>query len=252
MKKILFINICFLLGLLVNELGAQEHHQWLRKGNKDYKAGEYNAAEEGYRKSLEKKSTPRGAYNLGNAIYNQPERLEEAVTQYTEAAERSKDKEVKSKAYHNLGNAYFQQQNYEKSLEAYKNALRLNPKDVDTKNNLMLARQLQQVQQQQQQQQQENQDQENEEQSDQQQEQQQQQQDDQQQQQEQEQQPSPQPNDEEGEQEQEEQQAKELEEKDLNKEEARKLLQIMDEEERKVQEKMRKGSSKKTKSSKDW
>ena len=44
-----------------------------------------------------------------------------------------------SKSFHNLGNAFYKKEDYEKSVAAYKQALKLNPKDVDTKYNLMMA-----------------------------------------------------------------------------------------------------------------
>jgi Ca-activated chloride channel family protein len=53
-------------------------------------------------------------------------------------------------SYYNLGNNFFQAQQYEAAIEAYKEALRLNPDDLAAKQNLELAlRQFQQQEQQQ-------------------------------------------------------------------------------------------------------
>ena len=235
LKKHFFFSFAILL--LGNGIFAQTSHQYLRKGDSDYLEKDYTAAEENYRKSLEEKATPNGAYNLGNSIYNQ-ERFDEAIKQYKDVAESNGDAAVRSKAFHNLGNAHFGKKEFDKSIEAYKNALRLNASDLDTKRNLALAQKQLLQQQQQQQQQQDQEQQENEEKQEQQEQQQQEQpQEDQQQQQQEE------------EQKQEEQ---EVEEKELSKEEARKLLEIMEEEERKVQEKMRKQDARPNKSDKDW
>ena len=60
----------------------------------------------------------------------------------------SGDPELASAAWYNLGNALYRQQQLERALEAYKQALRLNPRDGDAKHNL--ERVLDQMQQQQQ------------------------------------------------------------------------------------------------------
>ena len=67
------------------------------------------------------------------------------------------DKKTKAKAYHNLGNSLLQQKKYQESIDAYKNALKINPSDKDTKYNLEYAKRMMAIQQQQQQQQQQNQ-----------------------------------------------------------------------------------------------
>lgn len=225
----------------LDQLGGNSQHQYLRRGDRDYKDQDYAAAEIDYRKALEKRSNARGAYNLGNAIYQQ-ERYDEAVRQYEEVANQASDNATKAAAYHNLGNAYFHQQDYQKSIEAYKNALRLQPQDMETKYNLALAQRQQQEQEKQEQQQQQQQQQQKKEDEQQQQQQQQQQQDQQQQQ-----------NPSENQSQADDRQAQaQTEPSDLSKEEARRLLEIMEREERKVQEKMRKAESRPTKSAKDW
>ena len=63
-------------------------------------------------------------------------------------------------AFHNLGNALMEEKQYEKSIEAYKQSLKSNPKDDETRYNLAVAQYMlrQQQKQQQQQQQQQNKD----------------------------------------------------------------------------------------------
>lgn len=219
--------ILLFFGLFLQIAVAQSAHQFLRQGDKSYESEAYTQAEENYRKSLEKKNSVQGNYNLGNTIYKQ-ERYEEAVSRYEAAARVAEDDLAKALAYHNLGNAFYKQQSYEKSIDAYKNSLRLNPKDIETKKNLALAqRQLQIQQQKQQQQEQQNQQQE--------------------QQQDQQQQP------EQNQQQQQDQQNSQPEQpQDLSKEEARKLLEIMEQEEQKVQQKLRKAQTKPNRSTKDW
>lgn len=72
--------------------------------------GGYKTAEEQYRKSLEKKPTDRGNYNLGSAIYQQ-QRFDEAVEQFQQAADQSSDPGVKANAYYNLGTPFIPNNN---------------------------------------------------------------------------------------------------------------------------------------------
>ena len=62
------------------------------------------------------------------------------MTRYLQAAEVATTKAEKHKAYHNLGNAFYQQKDYKKAVEAYKNALRNDPTDEETRYNLALAK----------------------------------------------------------------------------------------------------------------
>lgn len=135
---------------------AQSAIKELRKGNKDYFNHNYKDAEIKYRKSLDLDSTYyKGTYNLGNALYKQ-KNFQEAAEKYLSLADQKLDKKTKSKIWHNLGNTYVEQQKYQEALNAYKNALKSNPKDMDTKYNYEYARkkliQQQQYQHQQQQQ----------------------------------------------------------------------------------------------------
>ena len=92
-----------------------------------------------------------------------------------------KDKTKLSHAFHNLGNAFYGQQQYDKAVASYQNALRLNPKDDETRYNLVKAMQMLQQQQQNQNQDQQQEQQQEQQQQEQQQEQQQQQQEQQEQ-----------------------------------------------------------------------
>ena len=242
MKKIIFI---FLLVFTAQSFWAQTVHKLLREGNKLFNNEKYGEAAESYHKALEKDpSNIKGKFNLGNATYETND-FESAVEQFSAAANVADNPQVQADAYYNLGNAFFQQAKekkdqklFESSVEAYKNSLRLNPKDEDAKKNLALSqRYIQRMKQQEQQQQQENQDKQEQKPKEEEQQQQEQQQQQSQQQQQQQEQQEPQ-----------EQQASE----DLTKEEALELLKIMDEEEKKVQEKLRKESSNAKKPDKDW
>jgi len=154
MAKIILLIVMTLFFLLRGDVYAQTELRSLRQGNDDYRNARFNEAEINYRKSLEINPTNyRALYNLGNALYRQ-ENFEEAARILNSISETEMSRKNKAKVFHNLGNAYLKSNKLNESIEAYKNALRLNPNDMDTKYNLTYA--LSQLQQQQENQQCEN------------------------------------------------------------------------------------------------
>ena len=97
-------------------------------------------AEKNYRMALsEMPSNKKGAYNLGNAYYT-AELYDEALARLNSVA-KDVSKSEKHRAYHNIGNALMQNKQCEKAVEAFKNALRNNPSDDESRYNLALAQQ---------------------------------------------------------------------------------------------------------------
>lgn len=154
----------------------------VREGNKLYTNEKYTESEIAYRKSLE--VNPRsmeGTFNLGNALYKQ-KKFPEAAEQYQLIAGQTeklvnddpRNKDRLAEVFHNMGNISMNGKEYAKSVEAYKQSLRLNPHDDETRYNLALAQKLLEDQQNQQQDQQQQQDDQKQDQQDQQQQQQQQ------------------------------------------------------------------------------
>lgn len=246
MYKGLFL---FLLSIMVTPIWSQSNHKNLREGDKSYYQKEYLKAEENYRKALEKDAVSvNGNHNLGNSLYNQ-KRYEEAAKYFESAALQAADKTEKAMSYHNLGNAYLSQLggvgNQEeaqkflnKSIDSYKQSLKLNPQDKSTKYNLAYAQKLQEQMAQQPQQQQPQQSQENEGN------------------------PPPQPEENPSSSDESQNQPPEKEQPkpepqpssddNMTKEEAERLIKIMEEEERKVQQRMNKKGKKNSPSGKDW
>jgi tetratricopeptide (TPR) repeat protein len=128
-----------LLALITIKVYPQADRKLIRKGNGDYKDGNYQQAEVEYRKALDKNSRSfRANYNLGNALYRQKQ-YDAAATRYAGLAEKGKNKQDLSRYYYNLGNSMYENRKYQESIEAYKNALRNSPGDMDAKHNLQLA-----------------------------------------------------------------------------------------------------------------
>lgn len=110
---------------------------YVYKGNSHFN-NSFLEAEKNYRMALsEMPSNTKGAYNLGNAYYNAG-LYDEALARLLEAA-RKGTKLEKHRAYHNIGNVLMQDKQCKKAAEAYKNALRNDPKDEESRYNLAIA-----------------------------------------------------------------------------------------------------------------
>lgn len=137
MRKILYIV------LLLNSilLFGQEKDKNLYNGNQLFKEKKYADAEADFRVTESKKSPKKATagYNLGNSVYRQNQQGE-AQIRYIQALEHAKTKEEKHRIYHNLGNTFMLEKKYDLAADAYKNALRNNPNDEETRYNYALAK----------------------------------------------------------------------------------------------------------------
>lgn len=121
---------------------AQTDRQYIREGNKQFRMGDYAKAEVSYRKAVEKNpKNPQAAYNLGNALMAQ-KKDSAAVQQFEQSARMETNPLRKSAAYHNMGVICQTHKMYGDAIEAYKNSLRLNPNDDETRYNLVLCKHL--------------------------------------------------------------------------------------------------------------
>lgn len=144
MNRILFTGLVLFLALPVLLHGQDRRH--LRQGNKLYQDEKFTDAEIRYRQSLEENpQNIKGMFNLGNALYRQG-RFDEAAELFGGLSQFAPGEREKAFAYHNLGNTFLQSQKYAESVEAYKNALRINPDDEQTRHNLAYAMRLLQEQ----------------------------------------------------------------------------------------------------------
>lgn len=236
-ESLMFRGFSLVAILLISSMAfAQRESGDVRRGNREYKKQNFTEAEVDYRRGLEtNKNSYEAHYNLGDALFKQ-DKYADAQAEFETAAkmlDRKEDKTRFAKAMHNIGNCNFAQQQYDKAVAAYQESLRANPKDNDTRYNLVKAMEM--LQQQQQQQNQQNQDQQQQQQDQQQQEEQQNQ--DQQDQQE---------------QQQQEQQQQEQNEDQMDKETAEQILQALEQDEQDTQEKMQRQQGKKRRVEKEW
>ncbi len=144
------IKNTFVLGIilcLTATAFGQAERKYIRQGNKEYKDEKFDESEILYRRSLEKDNESfAGEFNLGDALYKQ-EKYEDAARNFKKLSENEQDPVKLSNLYHNLGNSLLKSNQLEPSIEAYKNALRNNPEDEETRHNLAFAQGMLQQQQ---------------------------------------------------------------------------------------------------------
>lgn len=150
-----YIGTVLLLFVAVVSVFAQkEERDFIRRGNRNFKDSAYVDAEVNYRKAIDvNPQSTISMFNLGNTLLMQ-NKLQEAMDQYAGAARIEKDKANLAQMYHNIGVIFQSQKEYAKAVEAYKESLRNNPKDDETRYNLALAQKMLKDQQQNQQNQQ--------------------------------------------------------------------------------------------------
>ena len=151
MKKFYILSTLLLAGATHGLAQDKTDRDYLRSGNKLYNDSLFIKAEVDYRKALElnPKSTD-AMFNLANALLMQ-QKAQEAMEQYESVSKIEKDKEKLAQIYHNMGVILQSGKQYPQCIEAYKESLRNNPKDDETRYNLALAQKLLKDQQQDQQ-----------------------------------------------------------------------------------------------------
>lgn len=118
----------------------KEAKNYLREAQHSLKKGKFAEAEADYRKAIALNPKDEVAkYNLGTAYYDKQQN-QEAMLRFKQAASTATTKEEKHKAFHNLGNTFMNEKKYEEAVAAYKDALRNNPNDDQTRYNLALAK----------------------------------------------------------------------------------------------------------------
>jgi Ca-activated chloride channel homolog len=109
-----------------------------KAGNRLFAQGNYEDAEKAY---LEAQGTvpakPEILYNLGNALIKQ-KKYDQGIQSLRQSMSTG-DKEIKERSWYNAGNASFLAGRFKDAVEAYVQALQLDPSDRDAKHNLELA-----------------------------------------------------------------------------------------------------------------
>jgi Ca-activated chloride channel homolog len=136
MKKIVSMTLVL---FTCSTIYAQDGNVLVRKGNQHYKKGEYDKSVEAYKKAREQNpSNIIADYNLGNALFRKQDWIA-SEKKFDETIATSKEVPLKEKSYYNKGVSLTKQEKLEESIEAYKNALKLDPNDADARHNLQKA-----------------------------------------------------------------------------------------------------------------
>ncbi|MBR1886963.1 MAG: tetratricopeptide repeat protein [Bacteroidales bacterium] len=137
MRKLLCIILLTLCGIG----GAWGQRSDFRRGNREFRSGEFDKADISYRKGLLKDSTSvAGRYNLANNLYRQGN-MDEAAKQMDSVPEDSVLRYNFAPAFfYNRGNIAIAQQDWNKAVDCYIKCLQLTPDDIDAKENYTYAR----------------------------------------------------------------------------------------------------------------
>ena len=120
----------------------KESKEFLSEANYEMENDNFSLAEAAYREAIATNpEEDTGKYNLGTAYYDK-EMNDIAMSRFKQAAAVADTKSDKHKVFHNLGNTFMNEKLYKEAVESYKNALRNNPKDEETRYNYALAKEL--------------------------------------------------------------------------------------------------------------
>ncbi len=122
-------------------LAAQRaDRKYISSGNKLYRQQQFDKAEVEYRKALAaNERNPQAIYNLGCALMSQ-QKDSAAIVQFERAGKLETEPKRKAMVYHNIGWICQNHQMYAEAVEAYKESLRNNPADDETRYNLALCK----------------------------------------------------------------------------------------------------------------
>ncbi len=142
-----FLILALLFSAVINAQQAndkkrlkKEANAYMNEAEEALSENDFASAEAAYRKAIAKDPANTAAkYNMGNLYYNR-EKSGESQSRFVEADKVSESKEDRHRINHNLGNSFMKQKKYKEAVEAYKNALRNDPTDDETRYNLALAK----------------------------------------------------------------------------------------------------------------
>ena len=152
---ILAVALLALIGLMLPETVVAQHHKergLVRDGNEQFAERNYRRSLNLYNAALDHDSTSYEAlYNRANAYYqafsnNRGDSTYTAATAnaYFEqiAADTLLSHKQRAEAYRNLGESLFSEEQYEAALNSFRESLKLNPADKETKYNYVLTKRI--------------------------------------------------------------------------------------------------------------
>lgn len=121
-------------------VSAQSDEKAIRKGNRNYKSGNYEQAIENYNKALEiRPNNAKAQFNIGDAYFAK-QSYDTAYKEFQKVLDLSPDAKLKSSAVFNMGNCLLAQDKFYDAYNIYKVSLKLNPDNADALYNLEYCR----------------------------------------------------------------------------------------------------------------
>ena len=146
-NSIIFFFTITMLGCFNVYAQSENYAKFYNKGNK-LLDNNFEQAEKNFRIAInDSLSDLKATFNLSNKYYTEG-LYDEAISRQIEATKLAKDNSEKHRTFHNLGNSLMKKQLCSEAVLAYKNALRNNPNDDETRYNLALAKKCEEEQEQ--------------------------------------------------------------------------------------------------------
>ena len=126
---------------------AQVDKKDVRRGNRDFRKENYREAEIDYRKAIVKDSLSLAAnYNLASTLYRQGD-MEQAGKVLDNVKEVAPVSAAAADYWYNRGDVALEMKDYQAAVEAFAESLKINPGDLDAKENFIYAKKMLQNQQ---------------------------------------------------------------------------------------------------------
>ena len=136
-----FKNIFLLIAILISvSAWGQVDKKEVRRGNRDFRKENYEAAFQDYLRAVEKDTSSIAAnYNMASALYRM-EKYDQAQQALDRIKETAPESASAADYLYNLGDVALQKKDYKVAVEAFGKALILRPDDLDAKENFIYAR----------------------------------------------------------------------------------------------------------------
>ena len=145
-NSVFFFLTIITLGCFNLHAQSENYAKFYNKGNK-LSGNNFELAEKNFRIAInDSLSDLKASFNLSNKYYTEG-LYDEAISRQIEATKLAKDNSQKHRTFHNLGNALMKKELCSEAVLAYKNALRNDPSDDETRYNLALAKKCEEEQQ---------------------------------------------------------------------------------------------------------
>lgn len=124
------------------DMSTRRERNLVKEGNEHYRKKEYAQAEVANRKALaENPASDVARFNLASSLSHMDDEKAKAESDslFTTLAQNAANPVASERSFYNLGNESYRGEQYEQSIEMYKNALRRDPSDDNARQNLRLA-----------------------------------------------------------------------------------------------------------------